>query len=201
MGQSTQLYSAGKLNSTGIPQKIAINTQAGNAAPLPALQTITGTAETQILDPSQALAFPLAVAIPPGGPCEQEFFVVAVSGYIKTGQTSTVVLKLYAGSSATIGSNTQLGASTSTSPATTTVPFSIEAKCIYDSVSGKLDVQSFSAVINGTVNSTIAGSPPFSLSLSNSNNPVVSFTLTVTFGTGSAGTPNFINVKNFAINH
>jgi hypothetical protein len=198
MPQSNRLYTAGDA-AAAQPRRVAINVQGSNNAFIPTLQSFTGTSETQFNIPS--LSIPLAVAIPPGGPCEQEQCTLIASGYIKTGQSSTVVLKLYAGDSATIGSNTQIGASTSVTVATATVPFLIKCDFVYDSVSGDLDILSFSAVVKGTVNTTIAGSPPYSLSLSNTANPVLTFTLTATFGTGSAGTPNSINLKDFGVNH
>lgn len=201
MGLSTRLYNAGQGTGSAQNRRVALNVQGANNASLPTLQTFTGTSETQFTDPAVANSIPLAVAIPPGGPCEQEKCTLVASGYITTKQSSTVVLKLYFGSSATIGNNTNIGQSTSATVATATVPFLINCDFVYDSVSGKIDFLSFSAVVQGVVNTTIAGSPPLSKSINNANNPVLTFTLTATFGTGSAGTPNLVNLKDFGINH
>lgn len=201
MPQSTRLYTAGQ--GTGTPQnrRIAINTQGANNASLPALQSFTSTAEVAFTDPAVANAYPMAVAIPPGGPCEQERFTLVASGYVKTGQSSTVVLKLRQGDSATVASNTLVATTPSVTVATATVPFVLEVGLVYDSVSGKLDVVSVTFVMNGTVTAPTIATMPISATISNTANPVVAFTLTATFGTGSAGTPNSINLKDFGINH
>lgn len=199
MPQSNRLYTGGQASGEAQNRRLAINTPGANNASLPCLQSFTTTAETQFTDPAAANSIPLALVIPPGGPCEQESFTVVASGYIKTGNTSTVVLKLYQGDSSTIGSNNELGATTSESLASVSTPFLIECKMVYDSVSGKLDVLSFSAVVKGVVNTTIVASTPLSLSISNTANPVLAFTLTATFGT--ATNPNTVNLKDFGVNH
>jgi hypothetical protein len=202
MPQSTRLYTAGV---AGAPQtrRVALNTQGSTqqgSASVPVKQSFATTAETQFTDSELANQYPLVLAIPPGGPCEQEEFDVVFSGYITTTQSSTVVFKLYAGSSATIGSNTLLASSTSETVATTTKPFALKATCVFDSVSGKLTGR-FQGVVGATATAlaVFAGAPPFALSLNNVNSPVLTFTLTVTFGT--AATPNSVNLKDFGVNH
>lgn len=201
MPQSTRLYTAGHAGAAQA-RRVAINVQGSTqqgVASLPANQSFSTTAETQITDPGLANAYPLALAIPPGGPCEQETFDVVFSGYITTTQSSTVVFKLYEGDSATIGSNQLLGSSSSATVATTTVSFALQASCVYDSVSGKLTGR-FSGIVGGTATALAAfTSSPFALSISNTANPVMTFTITVTFGTAS--TPNVVNLKDFGINH
>lgn len=204
MPQSTRLQTAGQGSGSTQNRRVAINTQGANNASLPCLQAFTGTSETQFVDQAvggTASTLPLAVALPPGGPCEQEQFTVVASGYVQTKQSSTVVIKLYVGDSSTIGSNQGIVTTTSVTLATTTSPFLIKADLVYDSVSGKVDVLSVAAVLKGTVNTSIIATTPYSLSISNTGNPVITFTLTATFGTGSAGTPNYINLKDFGINH
>jgi hypothetical protein len=201
MPQSTRLYTAGQGTGSAQNRRIGINVQGANNASLPALQVVaSSTAETQITDPAVQNTIPLAVAIPPGGPCEQEKFTVLASGYVKTAASLNVTLKLYVGDSATINSNTEIVTSGAVgSGAAGTFPFIIQADCVYDSVSGKIDVISASCVFNGTIDTTVQSNFPKSLSISNSNNPVVAFTMTVQFGTGE--TTNEINVKDFGINH
>ena len=203
MGQSTQLYIAGQGAGAAQDRRVAINTQGANNASLPALQVFSSTAETAFTDPAVANSIPMALAIPPGGPCEQEKFAIVASGYVLTKQSSTIVFKLRLGNSATVASNTLVVTTPSVTVATTSAPFSLTVECVYDSVSGKFDVSGTSFCLNGTATAPTIASMPITPSpaLSNVNNPVVTFTLTATFGTGSAGTPNSINLKNFAVNH
>ena len=201
MPQSTRLQTAGQGTGAAQNRRVAINVQGANNASLPALQSFTSTTEVQFTDPAVTNSIPLAVAIPPGGPCEQEKFALIVSGYVKTGQSSTVILRLYQGDSATIGSNNKILTCPTVTVATTTVPFYLEVGLIYDSVSGKLDATGASFVMNGTVTAPTLATLPISATLSNTANPVVAFTLTAQFGTGSSGTPNSINLKDFGINH
>jgi hypothetical protein len=197
MPSSIRLYTAGDA-AVAQARRVAINVQGANNAILPALQSFATTAETQFNLPS--LRIPLAVAIPPGGPCEQEEFYVVFSGYITTTQSSTIIFKLYAGDSATIGSNTLLASTSSETVATTTKPFACKATLVYDSVSGKLTGR-FEGIVGATATAlaVVAGAPPFALSINNVNNPVLTFTLTATFGT--AATPNSVNLKDFGLNH
>lgn len=198
MPQSTRLFTAGHAGASQA-RRVAINVQGSNVASLPALQTFATTAETQITDPGLSNSYPLALAIPPGSPIEQEEFDIVFSGYVTTPQSSTVVFKLYEGDSATIGSNQLLGSSSSATVATATVPFALKATCVYDSVSGKLTGR-FSGIVGGTATAVAAfTSSPFALSLSNTANPVATFTITATFGTTTAACT--VNLKDFGLNH
>jgi hypothetical protein len=125
MPQSTRLYTAGVAGAAQA-RRVALNVQGSSqqgVQSLPAKQAITGTRKRRFTDPALANANPLVLALPPGGPCEQEAFDITFSGYVTTTQSSTVVFKLYLGASATIGSNTVLASTTSATVATTTVPF------------------------------------------------------------------------------
>jgi hypothetical protein len=202
MPQSSRLYTAGKAGATQA-NRVAINVQGStqNVGSLPQNQSITTTAETAITDPGLANAYPLALAIPPGGPCEQEIFSVAFSGYVTTAQSATCIFKLRFGDSATITSNTLLVTTTTSGTiATASVPFAVEVKLVYDSVSGDLDILSAAQAINGVTTAPTIGSAPFSKSISNTANPVMTFTLTVTFSSVSTG-PNTVNLKDFGVNH
>ena len=177
---------------------VAANTEAPNAAPLPAKQSITGTAETVILNPA-ILTQPLLLNIPPGGPLEQRPFEISASGYITTTQSSTATLGLRIGTSTTAASNTAVASSgASAAIATTTVPFFFVVKAVYDSVSGKL-CGYFTAVIQ----SSLLGPTAFTAVAASINNAatagfVLNLVLTATFGTGT--TANVINVQEFAVN-
>ena len=203
MPQSTRLQTAGQGSGAAQNRRVAINTQGANNASLPALQSFTGTSETAFTDPAVANSIPLAIAIPPGGPLEQEEFSVVASGYVKTGQSSTVIFKLRQGDSSTVASNALMVTCPTVTVATTTAPFALNVRFVYDSVSGKMDIVAASFCLNGTSTAPTIGSVPFTVSptLSNTGNPVVTFTLTCTFGTGSAGTPNSVNLKDFGVNH
>ena len=203
MGQSTQIFIAGQGAGAAQNRRVAINVQGANNASLPALQVFSSTAEVAFTDPAVANSIPLALAITPGSPLEQEKFAVVASGYVTTKQSSTIVFKLRQGTSATVASNVLMVTTPSVTLATTSAPFSLTVEFVYDSVSGKLDISGTSFCLNGTSTAPTIGSVPFTISpaLSNSNNPVLAWTLTATFGTGSAGTPNSINLKNFAVNH
>lgn len=202
MPQSTRLYTAGQGTGSAQNRRVAINTAGANNASLPALQVFTGTSETAFTDPAVANSIPIAAAIPPGGPCEQEAFALVFSGYVKAGQATTVVFKVRQGDSATVSSNTLVITTASVSIAAAgTFPFAGEVRMVYDSVSGKFDVLSAAFVLDGVVTAPTIATMPVSATLSNTANPVVAFTLTVTFGTGSSGTPNSVNLKDFGINH
>lgn len=196
MGHSTRLYSAVRSSTASV----AANTPAPTAALLPATQTILNTVETVIADPG-ILTNPLLLSIPPGGPLEQEPFEVTASGYLNHGTSSTVTLKLYSGSSLTVGSDTLLGTSGAISAFAGKVPFWVKARLQYDSVSGKMN-----GTISFMVNNTLVAEVAVSNVVTGLNNagagttgaPVVSFVLSATFGTGGT---QVISVKDFGVNH
>lgn len=202
MPQSTRLYTAGHAGATQA-RRVAINVQGSTqqgVASLPALQSFATTAETQFTDPGLANSVPLVLALPPGGPCEQEEFDVVFSGYVTTTQSATVIFKLYSGLSATIGSNTIIATSTTSAAiATTTVPFAFKATLVFDSVSGKLTGR-FSGIVGATATAVAAiTGAPIALTINNTNNPVLNLTLTATFS--AAATANSVNLRDFGINH
>jgi hypothetical protein len=195
MMASTRLY--GPTGAPGAPGSLSINTS-GAAAPFqPVKQIIAGTAETVILNPSiPSPATPLMVQIPPDGALEQRPFTVEPSGVLETGASSTVTLKLYSGTSATVGSNTLLGSSGAISAFSGKCPWYATIRGIYDSISGK-----FTGSVKFFVNNTIVAEVAISnviTGVSNSNSPVLSFVMTCTFGTANAA--NTIIVQDFPIN-
>lgn len=209
MPQSIRLYTAGKVAAPQA-QRIGINVQGSAGSPgasLPALQSFATTAETQFTDPALANAFPLALAIPPGGPCEQEEFEIVFSGTITTTQSATCTFKLYLGTSATIGSNTLLTSfGASGAIATTTVNFALRVRAVYDSTSGKITgrmegVIGATAVALAICSGAVPLSMPGAVAINNNaaNTPVATFTLTATFS--AAATANSVNLKDWGINH
>lgn len=194
---STRLYTPSPAPQT-LGGVVPANTQGGVVAPLPATQSVTGTAETVLVNPS-ITSQALILAIPANSPLEQKEFEIILSGYVTTTQSSTVTLGFRLGTSLTAASNTAMATSgASAAVATTTAPFVLKARCVYDSVSGKI-----TGVVAGIIQGTIiaAGAitgAPIAATINNTNNPVLNIVATVTFGTGA--TANVIHVQEFAIN-
>lgn len=171
---------------------------------LPLLFTVAATAET-IVPSAPNAAVPLSIAVPPDTQIEQIPFDLWASGYLKTTASGTLTLKLYEGSSATIGSNTLLGSSGAVTQNSATAAFWIHARLIFDSVSGTLagDVEFY---VNKTkvASVTLSNFPTGFLNQGNpsANPPTVaalpSFTLTLA-SSGADGTHlTTMNVQNFS---
>jgi len=177
---------------------VAANTSGAQAAVLPALQVIAAAAtDTVILNPSQNSATAaLILNIPPGGPLEGRPFQVLASGYLAPAQSSTATLKLWSGTSTTVASDTVLGSSGAVTAFTRKCPWWIKAELQYDSVSGLLTGK-IEFFVNNVIVAAVAITNVIS-SVNNANNPVLSFVLSVAFGTATA--PNTINVQEFAVN-
>lgn len=161
----------------------SINVQAGKGiVPLPAsLTTGTSTAEAMIPNPSTP-TLPLLVQVPSGSELEQRRFQLQFSGYIKTGGTTNVTLKLYSGTSATPGSNTALGTSGAIAQNSATAPFWAIADLIFDSVSGKLTGTTTYNINNNAVASVAVTNIVTAVNVA--NNPVLSFGLSITDSAG-----------------
>lgn len=195
---STRLY--GPSGAPGAAGLLGQNVAGATAGVLPALQTITVSTETVILNPALASATQaLVLSVPPGGQLEQRQFTIQASGYLNNGASSTVTLKLYSGSSTTVGSDTLLnssGAISAFGPAK--APWAMTGWFIYDSVSGKLNgtvkwIVNNSLVAEAAVSNVVSG-------ISNTNTsglPILNFVLSATFGTANAG--NQINVQDFCV--
>jgi hypothetical protein len=195
------MFSNRLFGPSGIPGaagQLAQNVQGSVApAPLPAKQTVTVNTETVINNPALS-AQPLLVSIPASALLEQNIFEIHASGYIKCNASSTLTLKLYSGSSATVGSDTLLKSSGAVSAFQATVPFYIIAQLVYDSVSGKLG-GTVKFMVNNTLvaEAALANVPTGITSSPTLGAAVISFLLSVTFGTADAG--NLINIQEFAI--
>lgn len=116
-----------------------INTSFSSVAPLlPLTQVLTTTGETIIANP-QLPSQPLTLPVPPYTTIEATPFDINASGYaIGTTGGETLTLKLYSGTSDTVGSNTLLGTSGAVAVGAATVPWMMVASVMFDSVSGKL---------------------------------------------------------------
>lgn len=185
-------YGPGNQAASGVANTQGVQ-QSGPAA-VPALQTVTVNTETQIVNGSNS-ALPLSASLEPNTTQEQIPFDVNVSGYLTTGTTTNVTLKVFSGVSTTIGSNTSIATSGAIAQNSASAPFFMRLKAIYDTVSGKLG-----GIFEGVINNTLFG--PTALSavitgISNSTNPVIALSLTVTFSAANAG--NKINIADFSL--
>ena len=190
---STRLY--GPSAAPGAAGTLAQNTSGAIAAVLPATQTVLNTAETVIVNPSVSSSA-LVVNIPTGSLLEQKPFTLQASGYLNNGTSSTVTIKLYNGTSTTVGRDTLLGSSGAITAFAGKAPSYAKAKLIYDSVSGKLQGTVKFMVNNTLVAETAVSNVVTGISNVNATGVVTSFVLSVTFGT--AGT-QVISVNDFAI--
>ena len=194
MSPSTRQF--GPSGAPGTAGLLAQNVAGATAGVLPATQIVTVNTETVILNPALASSTQaLVLSIPPGTIVEQQPFDVWASGYLSTGASSTVTIKLYNGTSTTVGSDTLLGSSGAITAFSGKCPWYLKATLIFDSVSGKLQgtikfMVNNSLVAEAAVSNVVTG-------LSNTANPVTSFVLSVTFGTANAN--NTISVKDFCV--
>lgn len=186
------------LAQTAPANQPGLNVQGGQAGPLPATQTISTNAETKLLS-TQNTAVALSVALPPDTANEQTDLVLEVCGYIKTTNTGTIALGLYADASTLVVSSNLLHKTASSLPAqnSTTAPFSIRAIMRYDSVSGKLTGE-----CKQSINNTLDPEQAFTnvpTGISNSSNPVAQFSLSITSSGAAAGTLTTIVVTKFSV--
>ena len=195
--------------AASVANQIPLNKQATQtqtlAGVLPVLFELAGTAEMQVPSAPNA-AVPLTIQIPPDTQIEQTVFDLFASGYIETTASGNITIKLYEGSSATIGSNTLLGSSGAIAQASATAAWFAHAQLIFDSVSGTL-----AGKVDFYVNKTIVASVTLSnfptgfLNQANpsANPPTVanlpSFTLTFTSSGATAGTLTTVNVQKFSV--
>lgn len=175
----------------------SLNAQAAQAGPLPATQTVASSAEAKILSPEN-LAVALTVALPPDTANEQTVLDLVVSGYIKTTATGTIALGLYADGLATITAGNLLHKTASAvNQNTATAPFFFKAQLIYDSVSGKLQGRA-GGMINNVLDPEIAFTN-VPTGISNTGNPVATFSFTIT-SSGADGTHlTTINIAKFSV--
>lgn len=179
-----------------VPGQPPLNTQAAQSGPLPKLQAIVAATETQLTS-AELATIPLSIALPPATLNEQTVIDLWASGYIKTTATGTVTLKLYEGSSTTIGNNTLLGSSGAVTQNSATAAYYVHANLIYDSVS-----QTMAGTIEFYVNRTLVAKVTlsnFPANINNLNDPVATFTLTLTSSGATGGTPTTINVQKFSV--
>jgi hypothetical protein len=196
MALSDRPYGPSGANPSGL-SVITQNVQGEGPGPLPALQLISSATEAKILDPANT-TLALSVAIPPNTANEQTVIDLYVSGYITTTASGTIALGLYADAGATVTSGNLLHKTASAvTQNSSSAPFSIHAKLQYDSVSGKL-----TGVAGGNINNVI--DPEIALTnvitgIKNTNDPVVSFSLSITSSGALTSALTTINVQKFSV--
>jgi hypothetical protein len=194
--------------AASVANQIPLNQQATQtqtlAGVLPVLFTLAGTAETIAPSAPNALV-PLSIAIPPDTQIEQTVFDLWASGYIKTTASGNITIKVYEGSSETIGSNTLLGSSGAIAQASATASWFAHLALIFDSVSGTL-----AGKIDFYVNKTIVASVTlsnFPTGFLNQGNPsanpptvavLPTFTLTFTSSGAAPTTLTTVNIQKFS---
>lgn len=140
MALSDRPYSANS-QAASVANQIPLNQQATQtqtlSGPIPVQFTLGAATETLVPSAPNA-AEPLQITIPPDTQIEQTVFDLYASGYIKTTATGTITIKLYEGTSATIGSDTLLGSSGAINQNSATASWFAHAVLIFDSVSGVL---------------------------------------------------------------
>lgn len=179
-----------------VANQIPINQQAAQAAILPALLTLIATTET-VVPNSNNTTVPLIITLPPDTANEQAILVLAASGYVKTTANNNLTIKLYSGTSLTVGSNTLLGSSGTIAQNTATKGWWMLAYLQYDSVSGELN-----GTIKFYVNRAIVAEVTLSnfvTGLNNTSNPVASFLLSITSSGATSITPTTFNVQKFSV--
>ena len=144
----------------------------------------------------------------PGGPQPSIRFKVLAVGRTATGTTSNVTIKMYFGTSNTIGSNTAIATTGAVSLATAKSPWQIEVVGCYDADSKIIDGY-YSTSLNGTrtgqtiitnavtavdpttqptTKITTTTTPAFTYTV-----PAYGFNITFTFGTGNAGNKFYLD--------
>jgi len=193
------LYDRPNGPSTGaiaVANQIPLNQQAAQAGPLPATLSLVAATETVMPNPNNTTV-PLQITLPPDTPNEQAILLLVASGYIKTTAAGNITIKLYSGTSLTVGSDTLLGSSGAIAQNSASAPFWALAHLIYDSVSGKLTGK-IEFFVNGTIVAAVAVSNTLT-GISNSSNPVASFLLSFTSSGAAGGTPTTVNLAKFSV--
>jgi hypothetical protein len=175
----------------------ALNQQAAQSGPLPASQAIVSASEIKILSPENALVV-LSVALPPDTANEQTVLELYASGYIKTTASGTIALGLYADALVAITAGNLLHKTASAvTQNTATAPFFFHAQLIYDSVSGKLQGKA-GGMINNVIDPEIAFTN-VPTGISNTANPVATFSLSITSSGALTTAVTTINVQKFSV--
>ena len=172
-----------------------LNVQAQGNVVLPTTFAVSSATETVIPNPqntSAALIAPLPPNQPQNANTPLDFIV---SGEIQTTASGTVELKLYSGTSTTVGNDTKIADSGAVTQNTLTVPFEFHVHLVLGATSGKIGGW-FEGFINNTLitrtalNSVLSG-------LSNAANPVINVLPSITSSGATSGTPTTITLTQY----
>lgn len=195
MAQSQRPYGPSPANVSG-QNVFAQNVQAAlKQGVLPAVQALAGTSETVLtnpLNPAQLLAVPL----PGNSGFEQIPFDIYISGKVTTLNSTNVTLKLYSGTSATVGSDVALATSGAVAVNTATAPFFLHVHGVYDSTSGLFTGYYEGQFDNTTIARTNITAQP--TGISDANNPAMTFLASATSSAASASNPTTVNTQMFS---
>lgn len=185
-----QSIAASPTNQSGLNAQSSLN-------PIqPATLVLSAAAEVVVPHPQNpAIAFVLPLVGSQGD--EQTMIDLIASGIVTTGQATNVTLKLYSGTSLTLGSDSILGSSGAIAVNSTTCPWRCHGELIYDSVSGKLH-----GVVEWLLNNTLVVKTALSTvitGLKDLNSPVANFVLSGTSSAATGPLPTTISVKKFCI--
>ena len=186
------------------PQSIAasptsqagLNVQGAPVAMPPATLVLGGTTETVVAHPQNSAIAYVCILSPNQGN-EQVPFDLVASGYVTTTNTTNITIKIYSGTSLTVGSDTLLGASSAVAVNTAKCPWEVHLHLIYDSVSGKMQ-----GYIEGLLNNTLITKAAISATLTginDLNNPVANFVISCTSSASTGPLPATFVVKNFTV--
>lgn len=183
----------------GVPSGLnvqALNTPAAQANVFPAtVAGGVGTTETVVLNPALA-ATALIASLQNETNLEQIPWDICASGNCAVNATTTTLtIKLYSGTSTTVGSDTLLKTSAAITPTATKFGWMLQGKAQYDSVSGLMQ-GTCKFLINNQVVAESAWAAQIT-GVSNAANPVCSFVLSATFGASNAA--NLFSVAAFSV--
>lgn len=194
MALSDRPYGALPGNPSGL-NVIAQDVQGEGPGILPATLVVTSATEAKVLSPQNA-TIALSCAIPPNTGLEQTEFDVYASGVLETTTSGTLALGLYADDLTTVTAGNLLHKTASATTQNGKAPWGLHAKLQYDSVSGKC-----TGVCGMNINNVI--DPEIAITnvptgVSNTNDPVIQFSLSLTSSAALTATPTTLIVNKFS---
>lgn len=186
----------GPSGAPGAPSA-SINTVLTNTSPLPATITNNLTTEQVVNNPALPPNNPLLVQIPSQSILDGKKFSIVASGSLNVAAAENVTIKMYSGTSETVGSDTLLATSTAEAFAgAASGPWIMTCDAAYDTITGKLGgtckfLMANQLVAEAVFSNVITG-------IAESSNPILSFLLSVQFSVANAA--NSFTVRAFDVN-
>lgn len=174
--------------------------QASNVAlPLPSAEVNLGgtaTTEAQFITASRvgqrAAGQPLAVYTPGSNTLKARRFMVRAGGRVTGGTTTNLTVKLYWGTSSTIGSNTNIATTGAIACNSASGNWELACDLMWDSTSSKLQGK-FAGWVNATaVAAAVLSTGPTTVDLSGETTSN-GFTVTATFSAGNASNVAYVD--------